>query len=192
MTTFSNIEKVALLLRDLPCEWYVCGGWAVDLFLGRVTRAHKDIDLSIARGRQLEVRDYLKTRGWSFEKAHDGQLTTWEDGEVLSLPFHAVWCRNGAHEPDFVELMLDEIDEEMFKFRRDSSVTMPRGRMSFTTPSGIPVLAPELVLLYKSSAAEEYADDFRNARGALGREARAWLKDALARVYGRHAWAEEL
>lgn len=192
MTAFSDIEKVALLLRDLPCEWYVCGGWAIDLFLGRVTRAHKDIDLSIARGRQLEVREYLKTRGWSFEKAHDGRLTPWEDGEVLSLPFHAVWCRNDAHEPDFVELMLDEIDEEVFKFRRDPTLTMPRGRVSFTTPSGVPVLAPELVLLYKSNAAEEYADDFRNASVALGSDARAWLKDALARVYGRHAWAEEL
>ena len=192
METFEEVEKVGALLGDLGREWYVCGGWAIDLFLGRVTRAHKDIDLSVARGRQLEVREYLKTRGWSFEKAHDGQLTPWEDGEVLSLPFHAVWCRNGAHEPDFVELMLDEIDEGQFTFRRDSSVTMPRGRMSFKTPSGVPVLAPELVLLYKSSAVEDYADDFRNASGALGREARAWLKDALVKVYGRHAWAEEL
>jgi hypothetical protein len=192
LTQFSSIEKIAALLRDLRCEWYVCGGWAVDLFLGRVTRAHKDVDVSIARGSQLEVREYLKTRGWSFEKAHDGRLTPWEDGELLSLPFHAVWCRNGAHEPDFVELMLDEIDEGRFTFRRDSSVMMPRGRMSFETPSGVPVLAPELVLLYKSNAAEEYADDFRNSVGALGPEARAWLKDALVKVYGRHPWAEEL
>lgn len=39
LTTFAEVEKVASLLRDLRCEWYVCGGWAVDLFLGRVTRA---------------------------------------------------------------------------------------------------------------------------------------------------------
>jgi len=192
LTQFSNVEKVALLLQDLPCEWYVCGGWAVDLFLGRVTRTHKDIDLSIPRARQLEVREYLKSRGWSFEKAHDGKLAPWEDGEVLSPPFHAVWCRNGAHEPDFVELMLDEIDGGQFTFRRDSSVTLPRGRMSFKTETGVPVLAPEMVLLYKSSAAEEYADDFRNSVGALDADAREWLKDALLKVYGRHAWAEEL
>lgn len=192
MTGFSQVEKVAALLRDLPCEWYVCGGWALDLFLGRVTRAHKDIDLSIARGRQLEARGYLKARGWSLEKAHEGRLTAWEDGEVLSPPFHAVWCRNGAHDPDFVELMLDEIDEERFAFRRDPTVTLPRGRMSFKTETGVPVLAPEMVLLYKSSAAEDYADDFRNASGALDARARAWLKDALARVYVHHAWAEEL
>ncbi|HVF41953.1 MAG TPA: hypothetical protein VM936_03025 [Pyrinomonadaceae bacterium] len=192
MTTFAEVEKVAALLGDLPCEWYVCGGWAVDLFLGRVTRAHKDVDVSIPRASQLEAREYMLRRGWKLEKAHDGRLTPWGEGEFLSPPFHTVWCRSDAHEPDFVEFQLDEIDAERFAFRRDTALTLPRGRMSFKTETGVPVLAPELVLLYKSSAAEEYADDFRNAAPALGREARAWLKGALARIYARHAWAEEL
>ena len=143
LTTFAEVEKVASLLRDLPCEWYVCGGWAVDLFLGRVTRAHKDVDVSVARRNQLEVRQYMNARGWRLEKAHDGRLTPWEDGEFLSPPLHTVWCRSDAHEPDFVEFQLDEIDDERFAFRRDASVTLPRGRMSFTTPSGVPVLAPD-------------------------------------------------
>lgn len=192
MTTFAEVEKVASLLRDLPCEWYVCGGWAVDLFLGRATRAHKDVDVSVARRNQLEVRDYMNARGWRLEKAHDGRLIPWEEGEFLSPPLHTVWCRSDAHEPDFVEFQLDEIDDERFAFRRDASVTLTRARMSFETPSGVPVLAPELVLLYKSSATEEYADDFRNSVGALGAQARAWLKDALLKVYVRHAWVEEL
>jgi hypothetical protein len=192
LTPFAEVEKVSALLRDLSCEWYVCGGWAVDLFLGRVTRAHKDVDVSVARRNQLEVRDYMSGRGWRLEKAHDGRLTLWEEGEFLSPPLHTVWCRSDAHEPDFVEFQLDEIDDERFTFRRDSSVTLPCGRMSFRTPSGVPVLAPEIVLLYKSSAVKDYADDFRNARGALGREARAWLRDALSKVYARHPWAEEL
>lgn len=192
MTPFAEVEKVCALLGGLRREWYVCGGWAIDLFLGRVTRAHKDVDVSIARSRQLEVRDYMRARGWSLEKAHDGRLTPWEEGEFLSKPFHTVWCRNDAHDPDFVEFQLDEIDDERFAFRRDSALTLPRGRMSFKTPSGVPVLAPEMVLLYKSSAVEEYADDFRNAAPALDAQARAWLKDALLKVHERHPWAEEL
>jgi hypothetical protein len=160
--------------------------------LGRVTRAHKDVDVSVARASQLEVRDYMSGRGWRLEKAHDGRLTLWEDGEFLSPPLHTVWCRSDAHEPDFVELQLDEIGDERFTFRRDSSVTLPRERMSFRTESGVPVLAPEMVLLYKSSATEEYADDFRNSVGALDGEARAWLRDALLKVHARHPWAEEL
>ena len=192
MTKFAEVERVCALLRDLRCEWYVCGGWAIDLFVGRLTRAHKDVDVSVPRARQLEVRGYLKSRGWSLEKAHDGGLTPWEDGEFLSAPFHTVWCRNDAHDPDFVELQLDDIDEEAFRFRREPSVTRARGLMSFETSSGVPVLAPEIVLLYKSNAVEEYAEDFRNAARALGAGPRAWLKDALVKVYARHAWAEEL
>jgi hypothetical protein len=192
LTPFAEVEKVAALLRDMRCEWYVCGGWAIDLYLGRVTRAHKDVDISIARKSQLEVRDYLSCRGWILEKAHGGELTPWREGEFLSPPLHTVWCRNDAHAPDFVELQLDEIDERMFRFRRDPTLTIERGRMSFETPSGVRVLAPELVLLYKSNAAEEYAEDFRNAARALDAEARAWLKDALAKLYASHRWAEEL
>ena len=97
-----------------------------------------------------------------------------------------------THDPDFFELQLDGIDEERFTFRRDPSLMLERGRMSFETKTGVPVLAPELVLLYKSNAAEEYAADFRNSAGALGADARAWLKGALRRLYAQHPWAEEL
>jgi hypothetical protein len=192
LTEFAQVESVGALLSDLRCDWQVCGGWAIDLYLGRVTRAHKDIDVSIARRCQLEVRDYLLRRGWRLEKALDGKLTPWADGEFLSEPFHAVWCWNEAHDPGFVELMLDDIDDETFRFRRDHSVTMSRERMSFETQAGLPVLAPEIVLLYKSNEVEGYAEDFRNAVGALDAEARAWLKDALEKVYAHHTWAEEL
>lgn len=192
MKPFAEVEKVASLLQDLSCEWYVCGGWAVDLFLGRVTREHKDVDVSIPRKSQLEVREYMSRRGWTLEKAHDGKLTPWEDGEFLSQPLHTVWCRSDAHEPGFVEFQLDDIDDARFAFRRDPTLTLPRERMSFKTDTGVPALAPEMVLLYKSSAADEYADDFRKSVAALGADARAWLKDALAKVYGRHPWMEEL
>ena len=97
-----------------------------------------------------------------------------------------------AHDPGFVELMLDDIDEETYRFRRDPSVTLARERMSFKTRTGLPVLAPEIVLLYKSNEAEGYAEDFRNAVGALDTAARVWLKGALGRVYAGHPWAEEL
>ena len=192
MKPFAEVESVAALLGRVRREWYVCGGWAIDLYLGRVTRAHKDVDVSIARAHQLEARDYLKSRGWSLEKAHDGKLLTWEEGEFLSKPVHTIWCRNDAHEPDFLELQLDDFDDRVFRFRRDASLTLARGRMSFKTSSGVPVLAPELVLLYKSNASEEYAEDFRNVAPALDAPARAWLKEALAKLYARHPWAEEL
>lgn len=190
--TFAEVEKVGALLRDLPRPWYVCGGWAIDLFLGRVTRAHKDVDVAVARRDQLEVQRYLSRRGWRLDVAHDGELSPWAEGQRLELPAHAVWCRRGGHDPDFVELLLNEIDDEGFRFRRDESVRLARGRVSFVSARGLPVLAPEIVLLYMSNRAGEYAADFRHAAGALSAEGRAWLKGALGRLYARHPWAGEL
>ncbi len=190
--SFSDVEKVGALLGDLRCEWFVCGGWAIDLFLGRATREHKDVDIAVARSDQAEVREYLAGRGWGLEKAVDGELSLWADEEILALPVHTIWCRNDAHDPAFVELLLNEIDAERFWFRRDETVTRERGRMSFKSNAGLPVLAPEIVLLYKSSRPEENASDFRNAVALLSEESRAWLKNALDKVSARHPWAEEL
>ena len=192
MTTFDEVRKVCELLRGFGGEWYVCGGWALDLFLGRVTRPHKDIDIAVARRDQSEIQSYLLRRGWQLEKAVDGTLSPWAEGERLTLPLHVIWCRNEAHDPVFFELLLNEIDDELFSFRRDPTVTLPRARMSFRSPSGLPGLAPEIVLLYKSNSPEEYAADFRNTTPALSEEARVWLKGALDRVSQGHPWADEL
>ncbi len=51
---FDEVRRVGGLLRDLRRGWYVCGGWALDLFLGRVTRAHKDVDVAVALQQPLE------------------------------------------------------------------------------------------------------------------------------------------
>ena len=192
MAEFAEVTKIGSLLRDLPCPWFVCGGWALDLFLGRVTRPHKDVDVAVARDDQLVVRDYLLGRGWTLERAEGGELIPWADGERLELPSHALWCRNGSHDPDFFEVLLNEIDGGGFRFRRDQSVTLARGRMSFRTPSGLPVLAPEIVLLYKSSRPDEEDADFRSAVGSLPKESRGWLKDALGKLFIQHPWADSL
>ena len=192
MAGFAEVQKIGSLLRELPCPWFVCGGWALDLFLGRVTRTHKDVDVAVARDDQFVVRDYLRRRGWALEKAVGGELTPWADGERLDLPAHAVWCRNDDHDPDFFEVLLNEIDGGRFRFRRDQSVTLAPGRLSFRHSSGLPVLAPEVVLLYESNRPEEYDADFRRAVQALSEEGRAWLKNALGKLSARHPWADSL
>jgi hypothetical protein len=43
------IHEFASLAGEAGVEWRLRGGWALDFFLGRVTRAHEDIDLSFGR-----------------------------------------------------------------------------------------------------------------------------------------------
>ncbi len=152
MTTFYEARAVAALMADFDQPWAFCGGWAIDLFLDRRTRHHKDIDVAIARRDQVGLQAYLVARGWGLQIAHDGTLTDWSTAEYVELPRHGIWCRHLSADPDFLEVLLNEIDAETFRFRRDQTVTRPLDRAFIRAPSGLPILAPEIVLLYKSSS----------------------------------------
>lgn len=40
-----SAEEVASVLEGMPAPWWIAGGWALDLFVGRTTRAHEDMDV---------------------------------------------------------------------------------------------------------------------------------------------------
>ncbi len=46
--------------------WFLAGGWAIDLFVRRVTRPHEDVEIAILREDQARIRDYLE--GWELDK----------------------------------------------------------------------------------------------------------------------------
>jgi hypothetical protein len=72
-------------------------------------------------------------------------------------------------------------------------VTRPLDRAFIRAPSGLPILAPEIVLLYKSSSLEpDNWADFRAILSALDPARRAWLRAALARQAVPHPWLAEL
>ena len=46
---FAPVEPLAHDLKVFERPWYISSGWALDLFLGRVTRVHHDVDFVVAR-----------------------------------------------------------------------------------------------------------------------------------------------
>ena len=187
----AELTAIAGLMAEFERPWVFCGGWAVHLFLGdRCRRQHKDVDIAVLRRDQLAVQSYLRERGWTLEVAHAGVLTPWAEGEYLELPRHGIWCRNPAHEPDFVEVLLNEGDDALFRFRKDPSITLPLERAFLCSSSGLPFIAPEIALLYKSGSieVEENAADFRTALPALDAGRRTWLRKALAQWQPGHPW----
>ena len=53
--------------------WWICGGWAVDLWLGRTTRPHADTDVGCFR---CDLPDMLEAMtGWGVYAAENGTLT---------------------------------------------------------------------------------------------------------------------
>ena len=51
-------SEVAALLAGCPVTWCVAAGWAVDLYLGRQTREHGDVEIAVAR------HDFPVLRRW--------------------------------------------------------------------------------------------------------------------------------
>jgi hypothetical protein len=93
MNDFSTPQEVQHLLTNVRCPWGVAGGWALDLFLNRVTRKDKDIEVAIFREDQLILQEYLSAQGGFFEYVCNGQLFPWKSEERLELPIHEIRCR---------------------------------------------------------------------------------------------------
>ena len=66
MVLIGDPLRVKALMAGFEWPWFVAGGWAVDLYLGCVTRTHKDIDFAVLRDNQLDLQQFL--RGWGLTK----------------------------------------------------------------------------------------------------------------------------
>ena len=106
--------------------WWVAGGWALDMHLGRETRAHADIDLAFARGDEVALPVLLPE--WEICIAHEGGLTPWTGDAPLSMPYHQFWVRRAGAEAWSFEVLLEDHDGPAWQYRRDHRVTIPRSR----------------------------------------------------------------
>lgn len=180
-------------MSNFSYSWCICGGWAIDLFTQNISRIHKDVDIAIWRRDQLALQSYLLAQDWTLEQAFEGQLFPWQEGEFLELPIHTIWCRNPNAQPDFIEILLNEADEQHFRFRRALSITYPLESAIIQSKLGIPILAPEIVLLYKAkNAARHHQADFEAALPYLDNARRAWLRSALTELHPAHQWLDQL
>jgi hypothetical protein len=182
--------RAAKIMHGFRGRWGIAGGWAIDLFVGRQMRPHADIDVAILRDDQADLRDRLtETR---VEKVVDGELVRWGSGERLELPIHEVH----ATWPDgfLLEILLNEWDNasEEWVFRRDPRIRRAVDTV-FSMGRGLPRLAPEVVLLYKSKGSGPKDDaDFATAVALMTPEQRQWLRDALAATQAEHPWLATL
>ena len=167
----------------------MAGGWAVDLFVRRLTRLHKDIEIALFRHDQSALQEHLA--GWSLRKVVDHRRVSWLPGEWLTLPVHEIHGR--GPEGQALEILLNEYDRGRWVFRRDSAITRPAKLIYARSAEGVPFLRPEIVLLYKSRGAgpDDHAD-FEQAVGLLDHESRTWLGAAVRRHVPGHRWLHDL
>ncbi len=190
-----SVEAVSELLRGMAARWWIAGGWALDLHLGRQTRPHHDIDVQVLREDLPGVRERL--RGWDLHAADPpgaGTLRPWPEDEVLPDALHDVWCRPSPTATWALQLMVADTDGADWLYRRDSRIRRPVAELDgpASTPER-PVLAPEVQLLYKSRTPRpKDIVDLHAVTGSLDATRRDWLRRALATVDPGNGWLEVL
>ena len=181
----------AKLLASNEAPWWIAGGWALDLFRGRRTRPHTDLDVGVLRRDVASVLDTLSN--WEVFEAKDGRLTRLAAGCAPSRDVHSLWCRPTATDPWAIELLLDEADGDTWVYRRESRIRRPMSTIVRQSPDRLRYLAPEIQLLYKSKAPRERDEaDFAQICPLLAADARRWLHDALELTTPDHKWMAAL
>lgn len=204
------------LLAGFGPPWFLCGGWAVDAWLGRQTRDHWDVDIAVFHDDHRAIFEHLS--GWALV-AHDPNVaddTTepWT-GRPLDLPAHIHVPRLGSalatsttvkHTAFEFEFLLNERSGDDWVLHRELDVTRPLDRGTGKSPWGLPTAAPEVVLFYKAggglTAGELQAwsggfrsrdeQDFLALLPTLTEAQRSWLRESLARLRPEHPWLAHL
>ena len=186
-------EEVAHLFAEARFPWWIAGGWAIDLALGRQSRPHDDIDIQVFRADQGAVQTLLA--GWDLHAADPpGSLRPWAPGEVLPAHVHDIWCRPAPDAPWRLQLMVADAEGGDWVFRRNPRVRRPIAELTRRTQTGWPYLALEVQVLYKATANPRAKDehDFALAGPLLDGAGRAWLAAALALHAPDHPWRARL
>ncbi|MBF6600532.1 MAG: hypothetical protein IVW36_08485 [Dehalococcoidia bacterium] len=196
------LAPVVELMAAYRRQWALCGGWAVDAWVGRETREHADVDISVfvqdqrtlfedLRGWQLVPHDALtptNAEPWAGrELRHPGHLHGRRDrGEPVPAS-GILWPKDGF----ILDVQLDDRAGDEWLLQRQSAVRIPVARGILPSPWGLPTVAPEVLLFFKSRDLRRRDKlDFATLLPLLDSAQRAWLRDAVLRC--GHPWSAAL
>ncbi len=218
MITNKLVLEANEILKNGGFDYAFCGGQALDMFLGYESRVHGDIDICAFWNDRDKIIQYMMAHGYKvFEmfgggRAHPVTETSKpvglkknifcclegcplvktypveEDGNCWMEFFHV-----GQTELDYIEFLFNEKTADVFEYSRNSEITLELEK-AIRFCEGIPYLAPEMILLYKSTDIERegYQQDFELAYKAMDDSQKTWLQNALKKEYpDGHKWLQE-
>ena len=161
--------------------------------MGHPTRGHLDVDVAILRADQKQLHETLG--GWELYYATpDHRLLPYRSDRWLEVPLHGVWARPASDAPWLCEFLLNEHEGQQWVYRRNPAVRKPLDEVGvMSSARGVPILVPEIVLLYKAHELTEKDEaDFRSALPHLTPSRKAWLLGALDETTPNHPWTRRL
>jgi hypothetical protein len=204
MADHSVPEAVAYvrdLLHGFGRPWFLCGGWAVDAWLGRQTRDHLDVDIAVFHDDQHAIFAHLT--GWALvghaPDVADDTTEQW-NGRRLDLPAHIHVLTLGSplatsttatHSAFEFEFILVERAGPEWVLNREPYLAVPLERCAGQSPWGLTAAAPEIVLFHKAAddgGRPKDEQDFHALLPVLTEAQRLWLREALSTVRPEHPW----
>ncbi|MEZ5934809.1 MAG: hypothetical protein R3F54_23315 [Alphaproteobacteria bacterium] len=175
------------LMGQYRQPWAIAGGWAVDLYLGRVTRHHGDLEIAVLRRDQWELHDLFS--GWSISYLDAGKIQSWPRSLRLELPIHQI--RVTSPQDQTLDFLLNEAEGDQWLYRRDQRITLPLGQAILG--EDLPYLAPEIVLLFKSKQPRPKDEkDLDLLLPVLMTDALSWLRNCLRVIAPDHSWLDRM
>ncbi len=212
----SGVVWIAGAMSGYPGRWAICGGWAVDCWLGRVTRRHGDLDVCVFAEDQEAL--FAHFADWNLIP-HDAKAPENHDlwtGWLLELPAHihgrpegeenrrlvTQWVtppyRNARDGLD-VEFVINERNGEAWVLNRRSGTVAPFEE-AVADIGGVPTASPGVLAFYKATAYHgdtrydrPYDEaDFEALLPLLGSAERRRVAGWISAVNEDHPWLTRL
>lgn len=174
--------------------WWLAGGVGLEVFCGQRIRSHGDIDIEVLRQDVDALAHHLDL--WELWSAHQGRLTRWRPGQRLHG--HSLWaCPQEGKSWQFEIMLAASVPESVpskpiWAYRRAPSITRELGTVGLLK-DGLPVLAPEVSLLFKAPTPRPRDDqDLSHCLPKLSKTQFSWLKAAIALAHPASPWRSQL
>jgi hypothetical protein len=185
-----SVRVLASLLQDCPSRWWLSGGWAIDHWLGTVTRAHGDIDVSTLRPELSTVLGSLPGQLEPFA-AMDGHLHPLAS-RVDDPDLRNVWLRDERCGRWVLQVNVEAADQEVWRYRRDPRIAVP-WEMAVRQVGAVPTGSAVGQLLWKSLRPRPEDDaDLAAALTVLSAGERRWLTDAIRTAHPSSPWLAQV
>jgi hypothetical protein len=144
-----TLDVAAALFEGAPFRWWIGGGRALELHLGRSWRSHGDTDVGIIRRDAGRIGAWLSGR--ELWVASRGGVHLWA-GDDLSADRHEnnVWVLNRARTAWCLDLTVGAGTADEWVYRRNETIRRRWPDAVLPGPGGVPYLAPDIQLLFKS------------------------------------------
>lgn len=183
-------EEAAAIMEGYRGQWWIAGGWAMDVVGGRQTREHIDLDLGIYREDVPLLFEALP--GLELHAAGGGRLVEMGGPDDLPAASNSIWARRRGESKWLLEFILNDAEGDEWIYRRDPRIRMERSKIT-TRVNGLDCIRPEIQLLFKAKHMRDRdVADFEAHAPQLGPRSAGWLRDALSLTLPGHSWIERL